>query len=235
MANTIIDKEFGDIRVKRVHSAKHIRLRLTPQGALVATTPKRAPIKLIRSLIDSSRDELRSIMADRSATRSTIYRHHDTIGASHRLIVRYDEAADAPHFTINGLQICLTIASIHTIESDNVQDIAKKAVQKVLKKESKAYLPRRLSYLAGKHDFLFRNIRYMNAKGRWGSCSVHGDISLNIALMRLPIEVIDYVLLHELCHTRAMNHSTIFWDMVEAFVPDYKKQRQLLKNYSPYL
>ena len=98
-----------------------------------------------------------------------------------------------------------------------------------------AYLPRRLQYLADLGDFHYTKVRYGNAKGRWGSCSSQGVISLNVALMRLPKELIDYVLIHELSHTKHLNHSEAFWSLVETYYPDYKTARKELKSYSPYL
>ena len=104
-----------------------------------------------------------------------------------------------------------------------------------LRKEAKSYLPRRLSFLAEEHGFSFARSKITHSSSRWGSCSSSGTISLNIGMMNLPFELIDYVIIHELCHTRHMNHSTKFWDEVYKFDPQYKMHRNELKKYSPYI
>lgn len=108
------------------------------------------------------------------------------------------------------------------------------ADNKLLRKRAAAYFPRRLSWLAEQHGFTYRTIRFSSAETRWGSCSSSGTISLNIWLMTLPLELIDYVLVHELSHTRHMNHGKDFWTTVERCMADYKLQRRRLKQYNPH-
>ena len=68
-------------------------------------------------------------------------------------------------------------------------------------------------------------------KTRWGSCSSDGNLNFNCLLMLAPEEVQNYVVVHELCHRRQMNHSKKFWDEVEKYDPDYKKQKKWLKDH----
>ena len=234
MAHTLTDAEFGAIRVKRVHVAQHIRLKVTADGILVATLPNRAPLRLVKALIDDSRDELRRIITSAQQSHSRIYSEGEHIGASHSLHFIHS-LTGLERATLRGLLIEVTIPYNVDSLSTEAQLLAKKGVIKALKKEAAAYLPRRLSYLAEQFGFSYDTVRYTNAKGRWGSCSSSGTISLNIALMNLPMEIIDYILVHELCHTREMNHSTQFWAMVETICPTYKSLRRTLKDYTPYL
>jgi predicted metal-dependent hydrolase len=89
----------------------------------------------------------------------------------------------------------------------------------------------RLEHLAEKHGFKYNRIFVRNQKTRWGSCSCKGNISLNIKLVKLPGELMDYVILHELVHTRVMNHSSDFWDELDKLVVDRKGLRSRLRGY----
>ena len=129
----------------------------------------------------------------------------------------------------------ITLPTSLPIESPAAQTFIKQAALKALRKQAKAYLTRRVTSLAAEHGFHFNDIRFSNAGTRWGSCSSKGTLSLNIWLMQLPFELIDYVLIHELCHTRQMNHSPQFWLQVEAILPNYKELRRTLKAQHPYL
>lgn len=102
-----------------------------------------------------------------------------------------------------------------------------------LRKKARHYLPRRLMILAKKHGFEYKMGKLTHSSTRWGSCNSSGSINLNISLMRLPVELIDYVIIHELCHTRHMNHSKLFWEEVGKCDPKYKGHRKILRESSP--
>ena len=89
----------------------------------------------------------------------------------------------------------------------------------------------RLNQLAQKHGFAYNRVFIKNQKTRWGSCSNKNNINLNINLVRLPQELIDYTLLHELVHTRIKNHSQQFWHQMDALLGDGKKIDKKLSVY----
>ena len=97
--------------------------------------------------------------------------------------------------------------------------------------EARAILIRRLEYLAGKHGFSYKGLTVRNQKTRWGSCSSRNSISLNMQLIRLPEELIDYVILHELVHTKIKNHSAAFWLELDRLVGNSKQLRTKLRHY----
>ena len=104
-----------------------------------------------------------------------------------------------------------------------------------LRKKARKYLTKRLAQLASEKNFIYNKIRISSARTRWGSCSMSGTISLNIALMTLPKHLSDYVILHELVHTDYMSHSPQFWKRVSEVCPRYKQYRKELKEYSPFI
>lgn len=107
--------------------------------------------------------------------------------------------------------------------------------KKDLRKKARKYLAERLEELSSANGFTYGKVRISSAKTRWGSCSMKGTISLNIALMTLPKHLSDYVMLHELTHTDYMSHNKDFWKRVGEVCPSYKQYRRELKSYSPYI
>ena len=89
----------------------------------------------------------------------------------------------------------------------------------------------RLNFLSKKHGFNYSRVFIKNQKTRWGSCSGKNNINLNINLIRLPDELIDYTILHELVHTRVKNHGRRFWDQMDKLVGDAKKLDSKLSEY----
>lgn len=90
-----------------------------------------------------------------------------------------------------------------------------KVVIEILRKQAKLILPERLQTLAELYGFNYSGVRINSARTRWGSCSSKGHINLSLFLMVLPSELSDYVLLHELCHTKEMNHGPRFWALMD--------------------
>lgn len=110
---------------------------------------------------------------------------------------------------------------------------ARDAKKKLLSKKARDFLPYRLEFLAKKFGYTYSKIRLTHARTRWGSCSSNRTISLNIGLMNLPSELIDYVIIHELAHLNHMDHSAAFWAEVRLNDPKYRTHRQALKAYQP--
>lgn len=97
-------------------------------------------------------------------------------------------------------------------------------------------IPVHVKYFAEQMGVTYGKITIRNQKTRWGSCSQIGNLNFNCHLMEMPTEILDYVVVHELCHRKQMNHSRLFWMEVEKVLPDYQvRQRWLKQNGGRYL
>ncbi len=101
-----------------------------------------------------------------------------------------------------------------------------------LKKLAITQLGQRLRELSLQTGLSYKTVGYKDPLTRWGSCSSEGVIYLSIKLLFLPQDLIDYVLIHELCHTQHFNHSAEFWCLVERYMPDYLEKKRELKEIS---
>lgn len=106
----------------------------------------------------------------------------------------------------------------------------KKALEDRYRKAAKEYIPKRVAFYQSFVEKSYERITIRDQKTRWGSCSSKGTLSFNWRLMLAPPAVLDYVVVHELCHLMHMNHSKAFWNAVEEIMPNYKIHRKWLKE-----
>mgnify|MGYP003294178378 CR=1 FL=1 len=117
------------------------------------------------------------------------------------------------------LQISMPVGA--DIENDTTQKALQRIVLKFLRQEAEHVLPAKLEYWSQQCQLPYRSVTIDTAKSRWGCCSSSKDIKLSYYLMLLPERLIDYVLVHELCHTREMNHGPRFKALLHSFFHDY--------------
>lgn len=101
---------------------------------------------------------------------------------------------------------------------------------KALSDKAAGILPGRVEYFAAMLGVDYGRITIRHQRTRWGSCSSKGNLNFNCLLMLMPPEIQDYVVVHELCHRKEMNHSAKFWAEVEKILPDYKERRSWLRE-----
>ena len=96
-------------------------------------------------------------------------------------------------------------------------------------------IPQRVAYYAVRMGVGYGRVTIRNQRTRWGSCSSKGNLNFNCLLMLAPTQVVDYVVVHELCHRLHMNHSAAFWEAVAKYMPDYIQWRKWLKDHGATL
>lgn len=113
-----------------------------------------------------------------------------------------------------------------SLSDEELMELADKAV---------AYIPERVKYFAEIIGVDYGRVTVRNQKTRWGSCSSKGNLNFNCLLMLTPVEIIDYVVVHELCHRKEMNHSKAFWNEVEKVFPEYRSAERWLKKEGSFV
>ena len=227
---TIIeDKEFGKVTVRKSSRSHTMKATVAPNGVLRLSVPSYAPIFMVKRMIASSRSELRALMDTRP---QVVISDGQSIGKSHSMSVRTGHARS---IRTNGLQLIITLApQDDVLDPSLIEEVRSKCIS-LLRKEAKAHLPKRIKYISEQFGFNYSSLRFTHSSSRWGSCNSKKAISLNIALMNIPFELIDYVLIHELVHTVHLNHSKEFWAHVSSVDPDYQQHKKLLKTFNPHI
>ncbi|MBD5542790.1 MAG: M48 family metallopeptidase [Lachnospiraceae bacterium] len=113
-------------------------------------------------------------------------------------------------------------SGLEKLSADDIRRLADQAL---------TVIPSKAAYYAEQIGVSYGRITIRNQKSRWGSCSAKGNLNFNCLLMLTPEKVQDYVVVHELCHRKEMNHSQRFWSEVERILPDYKERRRWLKEH----
>lgn len=106
----------------------------------------------------------------------------------------------------------------------------RQAIEDFYKKKAAEVIYDRLEFFNEHYGFRFNRVTFRNQKSRWGSCSAQKNLNFNWRLVMAPIEVIDYVVAHELCHLEQMNHSAHFWALVGQTIPDFKERKKWLRK-----
>ena len=138
-------------------------------------------------------------------------------------------AEEKSHWIITHyLDIC---AKKNSRPSSDLSAVQRTALENRYKEAARSYIPQRVAYYHAKTGGTYHHITIRDQKTRWGSCSSKGTLSFNWRLMLAPPSILDYVVVHELCHLTHMDHSSAFWHAVEEICPDYRNARKWLKEH----
>ena len=217
-------KEFGHITFVESPRAVNIRVRILHSGLRV-TVPTHA----------SREQAIRFILKEKDAI---LNKQHKLRSSHHNVIISEDKP-----FKTQGFTACVKRAErkdvffsrqeerldIYLPQQANlndkvIQDVCWKGIIYFMRKDARKILPEKTQFWANEFGFHYSSVKIQSSKSRWGSCSRSGSINLSLYLMMLPMHLIDYVILHELCHTREMNHSDKFWQLMDR-VTDGKSKR----------
>ena len=210
-----------NIKYKKHVFSKSIKITLKKDDLILVTMPYFCPYKTAREFLLSNFEKIKSFKKEEKGLTPNLQTKFNTL----KII-----PSDCLKIEKKNRIINFYYPKEINFNDKKIQNALKEAYFMAIKIEAKNYLPDRLIFLARKYGFSFNKIALRNQKTRFGSCSYRNNINLNINLMNYDFDVIDYVLIHELCHTKIKNHSKEFWLEVEKYCPEYKILRKKLKN-----
>lgn len=206
----ISDKDFGKIHFVVRRSARNITMRVKEDGLHVTTPPYRSITALLEA-IAPFRERLRNVCSE---VKPKPFDLNFSIEAEcFRLKL---ETSQLKNFTVSMRDetVVITCPAHADFTTERVQTLVKNAVMRAMRKKAEEYLPPLVQYWSSLFDLPYNKVTISKARSRWGSCSSKRDISLSFYLMLLPAHLMDYVILHELAHTREMNHGPKFWELL---------------------
>lgn len=220
---------WGTIIVARNARARRIVLRACPDGIRITV-----PIYANKSDIERAIDEcVPKLLQKRPQSMGNVIDKDFRIESDNFIFCIEEHSADLFQLRYSGISATLLCPTGTCYSDKKMQEWLRKAITTALTRRAKELLPPRLKALAAEKGFVYNSCTVRNVHSRWGSCNAKKNISLSIYLAMLPNELIDYVLLHELCHTVEMNHSDRFWALMDKVTAPAKAKdlRKKLKGY----
>ena len=207
------------VRSKR----KTLALIVKPDGSLIVRAPLRTPEKSIREFIENHTPWIKKKQAEALSNVPPTPRQYVPgelfmyLGIAYRLEI------------VNGQKPALLLEGNFKL-AESAQNQAALVFERWYRAEARQILADRVKHYACQHNLQYKKMRITSARTRWGSCSPNGSLNFSWRLIMAPIEVVDYVVVHELAHTVFHNHSRRFWNKVEKIMPGYKERRKWLRK-----
>jgi predicted metal-dependent hydrolase len=221
---------FGDITITKRAGNRNIRLSIRADGTVSVTIPSWVTY---RSGLNFAATKLDWLL--QQVPQKDLMRDGDAVGKYHHLQLSPTRGLRAPKTLVTKTAVIVRYPFDLTADDTAVQSAAETACIRALRKQAQQLLPQRLEQLAAQHGFNFSEVKIKQLKGRWGSCDQHQRIVLNLFLMQLPWDCIDYVLLHELTHTKILRHGPPFWEAMGQLIPNLAVIRRQMRGFRPVL
>lgn len=228
MDKIIEDKELGTLIIRVNARARSLVFR-TKSDAIYVSVPPGTTSAEITNAIDQLRVKLRGLKEKVARPLIDLNYQIDTEYFKLSLITGQRDKFLA-HSELGEMRIICPPSADFTDE--NLQEWLCKVIEEALRRNAKIILPPRLYMLSEQYKIPYRSVKINSSRGRWGSCSARKAINLSYFLVLLPKHLIDYVLLHELSHTREMNHGDGFWKLLNSMTDGRAFElREELKKY----
>ncbi len=220
--------DVGLIKIAKRKANRNLRLSITPSGEIRVSIPAWAPYSAGVDFANTKKDWIVKQLPKRQ-----LLVPDQAIGKAHRLAFVPKTDLKQIKTLIRDNQIKIYHPSSLNYADHEVQAAATKAAVRALRLQAESLLPKRLQQLAMTHRLDYNDVKIKRLTRRWGSCDHSQHIVLNLFLIQLPWELIDYVILHELTHTVHLNHGQNFWTTLEDLRPDARQLKKTIRNYRP--
>ncbi len=215
--------------LKRTSRRRSIGLRIDDAG-LTVNMPMRASEKWLHSVLQEKADWVVQKLAGWQSKKQPRQQWVDgepILFRGERFTLQIVPGLFETPPQLNGMCLC-----VHVVDATDQAAIAK-IVTQWYRREALQVFTECVEHFAPLMNVAPREVKLSTARTQWGSCTARGTVRLNWQLVKMPLELIDYVVVHELAHLLEMNHSSAFWRVVEAACPDYAKLRRELRQWSP--
>lgn len=223
---------FGDIVLKKNRLSKGLRITIRNTSTIIVTFPWHLTYNDAIHFVNEKTDWIsESLKKMEGISKSKPFLPDNPFKTfAHEL--KFEKIVTGNSFIkVDRTNIIVYYTDVEVLNSPDVQQHIQKAVEKVLKNEAVKYLPARVDFFAERYNLKYKHISVKKMKTRWGSCSSSGNLNFNIHLMRLPPHLIDYVILHELAHTKHHNHGPFFWKFLDELSGNAKGLAKEMKNF----
>lgn len=230
MSVRIVELEgLGTVKLVKRRGAKSLRLSVTHDGIVRVSMPPWVPFSQGINFVTQKSTWLKAQLASHHTEK---LKNGRRIGKNHFL--RFEKTS-SDNIATRVTEDLVIVRTALPSENAAVQQKATQAAERALKKEAEKFFPERLDYLAHQNGLKYNDLKLKKMHSRWGSCSSRKVIALSTYLVQLPWPLIDYVMVHELLHTRHMHHGPKFWDDFEAIIPQAKRLRREVNRFKPRL
>ena len=227
-----------DYQVRESNRARHVSLKVSFQGTLEVVVPPGFDPQEIPDILERRRSWITKTLKRIEKQRDALPPEHVAEKPTNLVLQACAEKWQILYKKARGTTVALTQSDPQELtllgpfeDAEACRDLLRRWLQRKARAELSPWLQR----LSQRCDLAYSRMSVRGQTSRWGSCSSHQSISLNYKLLFLPPSLVDYVLIHELCHTVHMNHSKAFWQLVKQYCPEYDRAKKDLKQAWQYV
>lgn len=232
-SKTLFYKDIGDIRFIKNNHVKNLSIRLKPFEGIRVVVPRGCDLLTAQEFVARKIPWIKKNLTkvQEAENKYTIFDENtDYSTQSHQLkIISYSQ--NAFRVSLSHEWIKVFYPETLNVKDPRVQSAVRRGIAEALRIEAKTYIPGRVRLLAEKFGFHYNQVTIKNIKSRWGSCSGVNNLNFSLHLMRLPLPLVDFVILHELCHTVHHNHGPKFWSLLQEVSGNAKGYTSEMKKF----